>query len=317
MYQKILPPFTYFGSKSSIADEIWNIVGNVDTYIEPFCGSAAVLLGRPNIQPDTYYHEIINDCNGFITNFFRAVKEAPSEVAKWADYPSSELDLHARCGWMLNREERLVWCLEDPDFYDPKIAGWWIWGASIWLGSGYMEIGTGSCYSNGAHLLKGEKSSGFSRQRQVLQPVKLRSKKIREIGIENYIISISNRLKYVTVMCGDWERAVCNGALFGNKNTKRFIFLDPPYDISTGRYKRLYNNNDGSVAHDVRKWCLDHQNDENTIIALCGYDEHDGLMNDTWNKLEWAGPKGMAATKNENRHKEIIYFNINHVDLGL
>jgi hypothetical protein len=41
-------PFPYFGSKSRIAGTVWHALGDVKHYIEPFFGSGAVLLARPN-----------------------------------------------------------------------------------------------------------------------------------------------------------------------------------------------------------------------------------------------------------------------------
>lgn len=40
-------PFPYFGGKATIAPLVWEALGNPVRYIEPFCGSAAVLLARP------------------------------------------------------------------------------------------------------------------------------------------------------------------------------------------------------------------------------------------------------------------------------
>ena len=39
-------PFPYFGGKRTIADTVWRALGRPRQYIEPFCGSAAVLLLR-------------------------------------------------------------------------------------------------------------------------------------------------------------------------------------------------------------------------------------------------------------------------------
>lgn len=35
-------PFPYFGGKRRAASLVWEAIGNVDHYVEPFCGSAAV-----------------------------------------------------------------------------------------------------------------------------------------------------------------------------------------------------------------------------------------------------------------------------------
>jgi DNA adenine methylase len=41
-------PFPYFGGKSKIAGAVWQRFGDVQNYVEPFCGSATMLLARPD-----------------------------------------------------------------------------------------------------------------------------------------------------------------------------------------------------------------------------------------------------------------------------
>ena len=43
-------PFPYFGGKRNAAPIIWEALGDVGGYVEPFAGSAAVLLGRPTVE---------------------------------------------------------------------------------------------------------------------------------------------------------------------------------------------------------------------------------------------------------------------------
>jgi len=40
-------PFVWFGGKRRVAAQVWDALGDVDNYVEPFAGSLAVLLGRP------------------------------------------------------------------------------------------------------------------------------------------------------------------------------------------------------------------------------------------------------------------------------
>ena len=71
-------PFPYFGGKAEIAPEIWKRFGRVPNYIEPFFGGGAVLLARPEPFDGV---ETVNDADGFICNFWRAVQSAPEKVA--------------------------------------------------------------------------------------------------------------------------------------------------------------------------------------------------------------------------------------------
>jgi hypothetical protein len=96
-----------------------------------------MLLCRPQPFDGT---ETINDLDCFIANFWRALQAEPDEVARWCDWPVNEADLHARHHWLVNHTgEWRAKMHEDPDQYDVKIAGWWVWGLCQWIGGGWCE----------------------------------------------------------------------------------------------------------------------------------------------------------------------------------
>ena len=74
-------PFPYFGGKSLACEQVWAAFGDVKNYVEPFCGSAAMLLGAPEGKRV----ETINDYDGFVSNFWRAIAYDPEIVAHYAD----------------------------------------------------------------------------------------------------------------------------------------------------------------------------------------------------------------------------------------
>ena len=141
--KQLKAPFPYFGGKRTVASLVWPRLGDVRNYIEPFCGSAAMLLCRPH-APQI---ETINDIDCMVANFWRATQHNPEMVASWADWPVSEADLHARHRWLVGlgrsrKASRRVMAFrrrmrEDPDFCDAKIAGWWCWGACMWIGGAW------------------------------------------------------------------------------------------------------------------------------------------------------------------------------------
>lgn len=136
MSTRLRAPFPYFGSKYDIALEVWRRLGNPANYVEPFAGSLACLLGRP--APGRV--ETVNDFNGLLVNFWRAVKADPIAVAEHADEPVMEIDLHAWHRRLVERAEgQREKLLEDPEYFDVKLAGRWAWGASAWLGSGWCD----------------------------------------------------------------------------------------------------------------------------------------------------------------------------------
>lgn len=136
VFQPLKAPYPYFGGKSKVASLVWERFGDTPNYCEPFFGSGAVLLARPH-EPKT---ETINDLNCFVANFWRALQAEPEAVAKWADWPVNETDLHPRHRWLVNEGAQIIAaCKDNPEFYDAKIAGWWVWGASQWIGSGWCS----------------------------------------------------------------------------------------------------------------------------------------------------------------------------------
>lgn len=83
-------PFPWFGGKRRVAPIVWARFGDVRNYVEPFFGSGAVLLGRPDFDAGVPPLETVNDKDGFVSNFWRAVQAAPDEVAHYADWPVNE-----------------------------------------------------------------------------------------------------------------------------------------------------------------------------------------------------------------------------------
>ena len=136
-------PFPWFGGKSRVAHIVWQHFGDVRNYVEPFAGSLAVLLGRPS-EPKI---ETVNDLDCWIANFWRALQADPEQLAHHANWPVNEADLHARHLWLANQVAFRERMKTDPDYFDLKIAGWWAWGISQWIGSGW-------CAAPGSNLNK-------------------------------------------------------------------------------------------------------------------------------------------------------------------
>lgn len=157
-------PFPWFGGKRRVADVVWRAFGpDCPNYIEPFAGSLAVLLARPGGAGKI---ETVNDRDRYLANFWRAVSADPEAVARWADWPVNEADLHARHKWLVNQAQFRERMHTDPDFFDVKIAGWWVWGLCQWIGGGWcvepQPMGGKGVHSDGA----GHGKARMSRSRQ-------------------------------------------------------------------------------------------------------------------------------------------------------
>jgi hypothetical protein len=303
-------PFPWFGGKSRVGPLVWERFGDVPNYVEPFFGSGAVLLGRPS-DPGI---ETVNDLDGYVANFWRAVQADPDRVAQYADWPVNENDLHARHVWLRERRQTLSRHLEaDPDYHDAQIAGWWVWGLACWIGGGFCgESGAGPWGVRDGQLVHlGDAGRGVTRRlvhlgdagqgvaRQLAEPD----------GLIAWMRALQARLRRVRVCCGDWAR-IC-GPTPTVQQGLTGVFLDPPYSAEAGRDATLYAAEDLTVAHAVREWAIAHGDDPLLRIALCGY-EGEHAMPDTWEEVAWKakggyGSQGDGAGR-ENASRERVWF---------
>jgi DNA adenine methylase len=292
-------PFPYFGGKGQIASLVWERFGDVPNLVDPFFGSGAVLLARPDDHQWWDRTETVNDLDGNISNFWRSVQHDPEAVARHADWIVSECDLHARHAWLLGQRERIVTRLEgDPDWYDAKIAGWWLWGICAWIGSGWCA-GVGPWHVEDGELIQTDREGGTKRQRPHLgDSGRGINRQLPHLGDSGQGINrqldgiehgtghaaawtdhlidtmhrLSDRLRRVRVCCGDWSR-VC-GPTPTVKQGVTAVFLDPPYDQDE-RAGSLYVH-DSPVSAAVREWAIQWGDDPRMRIALCSYGEGDG-----------------------------------------
>jgi len=81
-------PFPWFGGKSAIARAVWRRFGVVKNYVEPFFGSGAMLLNRPDWRPGVRLVETVNDADGLLANF--TAVEAQLQVIRVGDCATGE-----------------------------------------------------------------------------------------------------------------------------------------------------------------------------------------------------------------------------------
>jgi hypothetical protein len=293
-----------------------------------------VLLQRPHDLADgSRRAETVNDADHYLSNFWRALAHDPDAVASFADWPVNEDDLFARHLWLVNQGRSILAAgIEgDPDFYDAKIAGWWVWGVNAWIGSGWCS-GTGPWIADeeGQRPHLGNAGRGVNRKLPHLGDAgrgvnrKLphlgdagqagfNTLEHRSIGLYEYMGQLAGRLRDVRVCTGDWSRIVTTGALsFG---ARVGVFLDPPYsgDVRTGD---LYASDDHDVAVDVRNWAVENGDNMRYRIVLAGYEsEHDEVMPQTWRRIRWKAnaayqTRNSAGTKSGNlgnRLSEVLW----------
>jgi DNA adenine methylase len=299
-------PFPWFGGKSRVAHLVWERFGNVRNYVEPFFGSGAVLLGRP--QPFDGV-ETVNDIDGFVANFWRAVKSDPDGVADAANWPANENDLHARHAWLVGVRDELRSRIEgNPDYFDVKIAGWWVWGISCWIGGGFCS-GNGPWNVVDGRLVRDAGDAGMGVQRRLIHLGNAGMGVQRKaVALQGWMRDLSQRLSRVRVASGDWLR-VC-GQSVTHRHGLTAVFLDPPYSHAE-RDPRIYRMESGSVASDVRAWAIQNGDNPKMRIAMCGYDtEHS--MPESWVSVGWKAHGGYAhlglGRGKDNASRECFWF---------
>ena len=283
-------PFPYFGGKRRAAPRIWQALGDPSGYVEPFAGSAAVLLARPPFKGRRV--ETLNDADGWLINAWRAIQLSPDAVAAAAWGPVSEIDYHARLAWLQERRtpDLVAWLEGNPEGHDAKAAGWWLYVLACGIGD---PFGPGPWRVVDGHLRElphlGDAGQGVNRELPHLGDA-------GQGQLQHYMHSLASRLHRVRITCGSWERVVSPAVTRSGTggDGARAIFLDPPYATSGD----LYAHAGGDVAVAVRDWCMAAPREMR--IILCGYDdEHDALLGHGWSVIE--GKSGRGAGYSTNR----------------
>lgn len=296
-----LKTFAYFGAKTKVAPQVWEAFGNVNTYVEPFFGSGAVLLARP--QPPKF--EIVNDVSCYIVNFFRAVKKDPDGVAGYADCPKTELDFNSRHKWLLEKKGNLYDLLmESPEACDVKAAGWWLWGMGLCIGLNWCTRPYAPAVPDGRGAGGGIHAMG------------------RREHVASHMRALADRLRYTLICCGDWEKVVAPSYLGTTRvrncgQTPTGVFLDPPY-AGTAVDTRFYGELGEGLTKRVEAWALANGEDKDLRIALCGYEGDYDLP--SWRKVAWSTHAGYGNQNKTKAHvthrRERIWFSPHCVAQG-
>lgn len=80
------PPFPYFGGKMSVAERVVSLLPPHRHYVEPYCGSLAVLLAKRPTPIET-----VNDLDGRLMTFWTVLRERGADLLR-----ACQLTPHAR-----------------------------------------------------------------------------------------------------------------------------------------------------------------------------------------------------------------------------
>lgn len=223
-------------------------------------------------------------------------------MAKWCDWPVNHADLAARRRELIKNEGRLLENLvKDEKWHDPVMAGYWVWAASCWIGSGLTRVSKGG---TGVHAIGQIPHIGHG-GKGVQDPFNTNTYATMR--------ALSERLRYVRVVCGDWTR-VCGGKWQTFMGTCG-MFFDPPYSVED-RYTEIYHHDSTTVGKEVEKWCLERGADSDMRIVVAGYsDEYKSLVENGWTTYSWwanggyanAAREGSTAIGKANRGRETLF----------
>lgn len=247
-------PAPYYGGKTDAAPFVWEALGDPAHYVEPMCGSCATLLLRPHPCNRTYYSETVNDADGLLVNALRGIQMQPDATAGAASVNVAEAELMSRHLALMRfkAEHDLEKLLANPEWCDPVVAGWWLWGLSSWIGSGWCGGDGPWIVGADGRITKQSKSNGVSRQlphlgndgRGVNRPQAREpgvSRQLPHLGdngrgvnhagarepgvaednefhpqtmpeLRRWFQFLSARLRHVRILNGDWKRSVTRGA---------------------------------------------------------------------------------------------------------
>lgn len=287
---KIKAPFPFFGGKSKVAPLVWEAFGRPRNYVEPFAGSAAVLLARPDWVEGTNWTETVNDSDGLLINFWRAVKSAPDAVALHAENPLSEVDIQARHASILRRKGALLASLvADPHWFDAEMAGWWVWLMSA------CAIPRGLFTDKASLPAKGHRMTGVC------------THAIRT-SLPSVLERLTARLRFVRLRCGSWERCTQSKSMMGESDrTPTAVFFDPPYAGTDAQYDTQ------EVALEQRVWAEALRLGALPGLRVCvaGYADGRDVPAD-WREVPWKAGGGYGRKAHgvgrANAHKERLWF---------
>lgn len=252
-------PFPYFGGKRHVASLVWQRLGKLGTYIEPFAGSLAVLLACPHPAPREY----VTDTDGLVSNFWRSVQADPGAVAANMRQVVTHFDVIAWRRYLLTQADGLGQrLLADIRYRDVELAGRW-----AWVVSSSIDWCTTSA----------------------TRPAWRYAGCLGQADAEEWCAALAARLMRVMVHACPWSDLVGPSMLGYQPDRVLGVFLDPPYS-NGARVPGLYRHDDGDVTRDVALWCRSHGH---LRVALAGLEGEYDLPG--WDCVAWKRPRGMES----------------------
>jgi site-specific DNA-adenine methylase len=131
-----------------------------------------------------------------------------------------------------------------------------------------------------------------------------------------YFAALSDRLRRVRFLCGDWQRAVKDSITVNHGLTA--LYLDPPYP--SAEHGMGYHG-DNDIWHEVAAWAVSRGDDKRLRIAISGYysDDVDAIFPASWARERWQARGGYSNQSKsgrgrENAARECIWYSPHCID---
>lgn len=114
----------------------------------------------------------------------------------------------------------------------------------------------------------------------------------------SYFTRLSDRLRRVRLLCGDWKRVVKDSVTVNHGLTA--LFMDPPYPQD--EHGVAYHG-DGSIWYDVARWAAERGDDPRLRICVAGYysESTDLLFPASWPRHRWEARGGYSNQSKDGR----------------
>lgn len=262
------PPVSYYGGKMRMAPWIASLLPPHRVYLEPFFGSGAVLFAK---RPVT--HEIVNDVDGNVVNFFKVLRDQPADflsACELTPYAKDEFRGAVIAGQEIDDVERA--------------RRWW-----VRCQQGFNQCATESSRSSWA-TSSARGSNMATSQRRSLQRFMPAAARLAEVSIEN------------DDACVFIER-------YAREQT--VIYADPPYDPDS-RTRGGANDYEHEFSADDHRRLSETLHSTAALVVLSGYhsDLYDDLYGD-WPRLErrMHKPASNHGDKDRRSAVEVLWSN--------
>ncbi|MBS1744604.1 MAG: DNA adenine methylase [Bacteroidetes bacterium] len=304
MTNKVAKPFLkWAGGKSQLINDIRNsLPRNLHkdkfSYIEPFVGSGAVLFWMLNNFPDLK-RVVINDINEDLINTYKTIASKPNELISILEILQNEY--HVLEG---NDEVKKEYYYSKRELYNTR--------KEEQSGQAALFIFLNRTCFNGLYRVN----------RKNEYNVPMGSYKRPTICDNENILAVSQALKKVEILCGDYEETLN----YANDNT--LFYFDPPYKpLSETSSFNSYAKDEFNDAEQIRLRDFCHKLDALNYTWILsnsdvkGKDENDNFFDELYAdfKIERVNAKRSINANPEKRGllKELLITNNNKVEVTI